>query len=456
MLGEEAGEAEHQRPYVEVLRLALAGHPAPGAAMGVSARIRELQPDRWQAQVAEAWALVHASNFEALGPLLARLVPALEGASRRPGDAAAPTRALILLADAYQVAAAMLVKVGDVGAGWIAADRAIAAGERCGDRCLVMAGQLRMAHTFVDSAEENLALHVLRQAVALAGGLAADTEAGLVSLTGACALLLAVLEARRGNATEARRHLKAAVRLARRLGEDRNDYGTEFGPTNVALHEVAVEVELGNASEALRLAAGVDTSALSAERRARFLVDMARAHVQRRALAPASTIWPAAGRYRVFAHYAVESPTTSRNLVASRSPPTDNSGRPPYVRSQARTPRADRIKPQEDQAMKLPIDTSGITFIAAGAPEAAVDYDTKAAKVDESGQAIFGVQVVALSDGGAEVISVKVAGAPKGVSQGTALKLVGLTAQPWSMGDRSGVAFRAAQIEPVGAGRPAS
>jgi transcriptional regulator with XRE-family HTH domain len=287
VLGEEAGEAEHQRPYVEVLRLALAGHPAPGAAMGVSARIRELQPDRWQAQVAEAWALVHASNFEALGPLLARLVPALEGASRRPGDAAAPTRALILLADAYQVAAAMLVKVGDVGAGWIAADRAIAAGERCGDRCLVMAGQLRMAHTFVDSAEEDLALHVLRQAVALAGGLAADTEAGLVSLTGACALLLAVLEARRGNATEARRHLKAAVRLARRLGEDRNDYGTEFGPTKVALHEVAVEVELGNASEALRLAAGVDTSALSAERRARFLVDMARAHVQRRALAPA-------------------------------------------------------------------------------------------------------------------------------------------------------------------------
>jgi hypothetical protein len=106
--------------------------------------------------------------------------------------------------------------------------------------------------------------------------------------------------------------------------------------------------------------------------------------------------------------------------------------------------------------MKLPIDTSGITFIAAGAPEAAVDYDTKAAKVDESGQPIFGVQVVALSDGGAEVISVKVAGAPKGVSQGTAVKLVGLTAQPWSMGDRSGVAFRAANIEPVGAGRPAA
>jgi transcriptional regulator with XRE-family HTH domain len=286
VLGEEASEAERQRSYVEALRLALAGHPAPGAAMGVPGKTRQLQPDRWEAQVKQAWTLVHASDFDALGPLLAILISALEQASRQP-DEAERTRALILLADSYQVAAAMLVKVGDVGAGWIAADRAIVAGERCGDRCLVMAGQLRMAHTFVGSAEDDLALHVLRQAVALAGGLAADTEVGLVSLTGACALLLAVLEARRGNAAEARRHLKAAVKLSRRLGEDRNDYGTEFGPTNVALHDVAVEVELGNASEALRIADGVDASGLSPERRARFLVDVARAHAQRRSVPPA-------------------------------------------------------------------------------------------------------------------------------------------------------------------------
>src|SRR2546425_5977836 len=90
---------------------------------------------------------------------------------------------------------------------------------------------------------------------------------------------------------------------------------------------------------------------------------------------------------------------------------------------------------QGEPAMRLPIDTSGISFIAAGPPEATVDFETKTAKVDESGQPIFGVQIVALSDGGAEVISVKVAGEPKGIAQGTALKLVGLTAQPWAMGD---------------------
>jgi hypothetical protein len=106
--------------------------------------------------------------------------------------------------------------------------------------------------------------------------------------------------------------------------------------------------------------------------------------------------------------------------------------------------------------MKLPIDTAGINFIAAGSGEVVVDFETKAAKVDDTGQPIYGLQVVALSEGGAEVISVKVTGEPKGITQGTSLKLVGLTAQPWAMGDRSGVSFRANRIETASASRSAS
>ena len=288
VLGEEAGDAERQRPYVETLRLTLAGHPAPRSALGLALahRSRGRSVEDPEGEVRRAWELVHASAFEQLGPLLAGLIPALEVESRET-TGPQQTRALGLLADAYQVAAAMLVKVGDVGAGWIAADRAISAGERCGDASLVMAGQLRMAHTFVGSSENDLALHVLRQAVDAASGLSPAADPGLVSLTGACALLLAVLEARQGNAAEARRHLEAAVRLARHVGGDRNLLGTEFGPTNVALHQVAVAVELGNAAEALELAATIDASGLSRERQARFLIDVARAHTQRRAVAAA-------------------------------------------------------------------------------------------------------------------------------------------------------------------------
>lgn len=100
--------------------------------------------------------------------------------------------------------------------------------------------------------------------------------------------------------------------------------------------------------------------------------------------------------------------------------------------------------------MKLPIDVSGMTFLAAGSPEPVRDFDSKAAKVDENGEPLFAVQLVILVDGGAEVITVKMAGEPKGLGHGVAVKVSGLVASPWSMGDRSGVAFRAARIEPAG------
>jgi hypothetical protein len=49
-----------------------------------------------------------------------------------------------------------------------------------------------------------------------------------------------------------------------------------------ARHRTTVAVELGDAGRALRAAGAVDVSGLSSERRARMLIDVARAHAQRR------------------------------------------------------------------------------------------------------------------------------------------------------------------------------
>jgi hypothetical protein len=68
--------------------------------------------------------------------------------------------------------------------------------------------------------------------------------------------------------------------IAAQLGGDRNDFGTEFGPTNTALHAVAVE--LGDAGHVLGLAHDIDPDQLSAERQARYSIDLAQAHVMRR------------------------------------------------------------------------------------------------------------------------------------------------------------------------------
>jgi len=65
---------------------------------------------------------------------------------------------------------------------------------------------------------------------------------------------------------EAHKHLDQAADIAARTGEGRDDFGTEFGPTNVALHAVGVAVELGDAGQALDLARGIEPGRLSPER----------------------------------------------------------------------------------------------------------------------------------------------------------------------------------------------
>jgi hypothetical protein len=92
----------------------------------------------------------------------------------------------------------------------------------------------------------------------------------------------AIIAARKGDARTAYRNLDRARQMAARLGAGRNDYNTEFGPANVELFEIAVAVELGDAGRALRAAEAIDTAGLSSERRTRMLMDVARAHAQRR------------------------------------------------------------------------------------------------------------------------------------------------------------------------------
>ena len=106
--------------------------------------------------------------------------------------------------------------------------------------------------------------------------------------------------------------------------------------------------------------------------------------------------------------------------------------------------------------MRLPIDTNLVSFICAGAPEAVVDFESRRPKTDETGTPLYQVALVAMSDGVAEVIAVKVPGEPKGISQGAQVRPTGLIALPWAMGDRSGVAYRATRIEPVAPARAGS
>jgi transcriptional regulator with XRE-family HTH domain len=229
----------------------------------------------------KAWDLTHAGRYTELVGLLGSLVPDLETAARALPEPRRP-EVFELMAATYQACSAALAKLGEPEAAWIAADRAMAAAERAGNPMLVAAGAFRLVFVFIAARHYDQGEETARTAADALQAMADQGDAAAISLWGALTLQRAVIASRVNDPDAAYGHLVQAARAAARLGEGPNDYNTEFGPANVGLYEIAVAVELGDAGRALRTAATVDTTGLSAERRARMLIDVARAYAQRR------------------------------------------------------------------------------------------------------------------------------------------------------------------------------
>lgn len=189
---------------------------------------------------------------------------------------------LSLLSDVYAVAGWSLIKANSPSTAWLAAQRAISAAEHAGDVLRVAAGTRCLAEVHMRAGNLEAAGRT-----AFVASLHLDSRQGsddptALCLRGAALLSAAAAAARRGDEREVGAAMKAASICGFQLGTDCADLGTVFGPTNVAIHRVAVAVELGDAQGALRRTPDVDLRQLPAplaERRARFLIDVARAHV---------------------------------------------------------------------------------------------------------------------------------------------------------------------------------
>lgn len=236
-----------------------------------------------EARGEQAWSHTHGARYDELAELLTGLLPDVEVAERHAAEADR-VRVWRVKARAYLAAAGALAKLGETGAAWVAIDRAMRAAEELGDSLLVAEGAFRLAITFQGARRFDLAIRVADSAARSLEAVAesADADPAAIAVYGALQLQLAVASARTNDADAAYGHLETARAAADRIGEGRNDYNTEFGPSNVLLHEVAVAVELGDAGRALRVAERVETAHLSAERRGRLLIDVARANAQLR------------------------------------------------------------------------------------------------------------------------------------------------------------------------------
>lgn len=290
---EDTGDAT-----LDGIRLALTGYPVLVDMLGSRPADDAPAPDDLAREVTGIWDLAHASQFEEIGERLTRIIPALERRARR-ADAGPLDHEL--LAQVYQVTAAVLARQDERAAAWVASDRAIAAAARSGQPLEVVAGTFRLAHTLLRVDHIRQAEHAASEAIRALQPLVDDatlTREGK-SLYGALLLVLAVISARESNREATHGYLDRARDVAADVGPGRNDFGTEFGPTNVAIHAVTTAVDLGDAGMALSLADDLDVSDLSPERRARLELDKARAHAQRRqvgeavaALRAAETLTP--------------------------------------------------------------------------------------------------------------------------------------------------------------------
>lgn len=212
--------------------------------------------------VADAWLAYWSGDYDTLAALIPPLVNGTTGDER---------------ADAYRVAACMLVHLGHPDLAYIAATKALDSVEN--DALLGSNVYGTMAWLFLCSGRPE-------DGAALAISKADEIEPRMTSATpehlstwGNLLIAAATSSARSGNVDQAKEIMRAANAAAGWLSEDRKDYETAFGPSQVAMQNVDIAVVSGDFAGAIKAARAMprDTQ-LPTAAKARHLTDLAYAH----------------------------------------------------------------------------------------------------------------------------------------------------------------------------------
>ena len=237
-----------------------------------------------RARMRAANRLRHNADFDRLGHLLPSLLEDVQLASvslRREDERRA---ALELVVNACHCSRAMLKSLGYFDLAWIATERGREVAQQLGDPLLQAASAWNRVEVHLGTGDPAGAVQLAQGAIdALDGDRCAESPRRL-SMLGMLHLKVALGTASKGDERQARIHLGEAGRMASLLGEDRNDFGTLFGPTNVVLHRLGVALELCLPREAIAIAGLLAGTTMAPERQVRLKVDLARAHAQLRNL----------------------------------------------------------------------------------------------------------------------------------------------------------------------------
>lgn len=185
--------------------------------------------------------------------------------------------------EVYQLARPILKHVGRVDLGNLVSDRAMRYAEETEDPLLIAAATWNLGQSMLSDDMPQGALDICLLGAEKLEPLLADGTPGHFAVYGGFHLVAAIAAGRLNDPWRARELLRGpATRAASHIPDGRNDHHIVFGKANVGVHMAAVESEVGEVSEALRIADDVDTLALpSLERRTTHLYQIARCYDQR-------------------------------------------------------------------------------------------------------------------------------------------------------------------------------
>lgn len=260
---------------VAAVRRALMRHGRPTRPSEAEAAAVDLL--QLHARVADANGYRQAAALTQSGALLPALLRDLQVAAElTAGD---DRRTVFgLLASGYECAMQYLYKLGHSSDATLATERVVWASRETGDPLRALAASWYDAGEFLTIGEHDEAGAIIDEALTELGAIPTPGPEA-VSLQGAFHLKASLNLARAKDAAGAVRHLQHAQHAAAKLGEDRNDWQMQFGPTNTALWSVSLPVEMGHGRDAVARAEKVKLPAdYSRERHSHFHIDRGRGY----------------------------------------------------------------------------------------------------------------------------------------------------------------------------------
>ncbi len=182
--------------------------------------------------------------------------------------------------EVYQLARAVLKHAGRIDLVPFVCDRAMHYAEETGDPLFIGAATWYVGQAVLSNDMPQAALDIAMMTAEKFGQLLPDGSPEHFYVYGGLLQLAAIAAVRTGDPWRARELLRGPARhAAQRLGEGKNYHHIFFGPTNLGIHTVSVEMESGEVSEALRMANEVDITKIAySERQTAHLYQVARAY----------------------------------------------------------------------------------------------------------------------------------------------------------------------------------